>query len=39
MHMFCSNVRSQVFKLDLKFLKCLFMGSLVKKRYRGGGGP
>ena len=35
MHMFCSNVRSQVFKLYLKFLKCLFMGySLVKKRYR-----
>ena len=32
MHMFCSNVRSQVFKLYLKFLNCLFMGySLVKK--------
>ena len=35
MHMFCSNVRSQVFKLDPKSLKCLFVGySLVKKRYR-----
>ena len=35
MHIFCSNVRSQVFKLDMKFLKCLFMGySLVTKRYR-----
>ena len=35
MHMFCSNVRSQVFKLDPKSLKCIFMGySLVKKRYR-----